>query len=284
MPLHVQVVLKNNPGDSEVKFDLDEQEVEERFLSPFREGKPIIIGGRNISASEIKRIQIVRTTHSSKYFSQWTETFARRGERDWYIGERAIDVTDQFIKNRVQQGTVDTTHVDSPKVVFVVHGRNLEARNALFTFLRSIGLHPMEWSEAVNATHKPIPYVGEILEIAFSNAQAVVVLLTPDDQACLRERYRQPEDPTYEAEFTPQARANVIFEAGMAMGRSPDRTVLVELGKLRPFSDVAGRLSVKINNSTQRRQELAMRLQVAGCPVNLTGTDWHTAGNFDIAI
>ena len=31
-------------------------------------------------------------------------------------------------------------------------------------------------------------------------------------------------------------------------------------------------------NSTAARQLLAQRLQSADCPVDLTGTDWHTAG------
>ena len=76
----------------------------------------------------------------------------------------------------------------------------------------------------------------------------------------------------------------MLFEAGMAMGRSQNRTILVELGKLRPFSDVGGRHTIRINNSSQLRQELAQRLQAAGCPVNLTGTDWHTAGDFESAL
>jgi hypothetical protein len=73
----------------------------------------------------------------------------------------------------------------------------------------------------------------------------------------------------------------VIFEAGMAMGRLSDRTVIVELGVLRPFSDFEGRHVIRLNNSTQRRQELAGRLRNAGCPVNLTGTSWHSAGDFE---
>ena len=168
--------------------------------------------------------------------------------------------------------------------VFVVHGRNQMARNATFAFLRSIGLQPLEWNEAVRVTGKPMPYIGEILDTAFSQAGAVVVLMTPDDEARLREQFRSPNDPSHETEFTGQARPNVLFEAGMAMGRNPDRTILVELGSLRPFSDVAGLHVIRMDNSSQRRQEFAQRLESAGCPVNLDGIDWHTAGDFDDAL
>ena len=168
----------------------------------------------------------------------------------------------------------------NPRVVFVIHGRDLGTRDALFTFLRSIDLHPLEWSEAVSATGRGAPYVGEVLERAFSLAQAVVVLMTPDDEARLREPFRQPKDSSYETELTPQARPNVLFEAGMAIGRFPNRTILIQLGSLRPFSDIGGRHVIRLNNTTEKRQELAQRLRNAGCHVNLSGTDWHTAGNF----
>ena len=70
----------------------------------------------------------------------------------------------------------------------------------------------------------------------------------------------------------------------MAMGRDEDRTVLVEIDHTRPFSDIAGRHMVRLDNTSQRRQELANRLKAAGCPVHLNGTDWHSAGDFDAAI
>ena len=68
------------------------------------------------------------------------------------------------------------------------------------------------------------------------------------------------------------------------MERDQDRTLLVELGSLRPFSDIAGRHTIRLDNSGQQRQQLAKRLQSAGCPVNLEGTDWHTAGDFEAAV
>ncbi len=46
--------------------------------------------------------------------------------------------------------------------VFVVYGRNSELRRAMFEFLRSIGLNPIEWSMAVAMTETGAPYLGEI--------------------------------------------------------------------------------------------------------------------------
>ncbi|MCH7886788.1 MAG: nucleotide-binding protein [Candidatus Marinimicrobia bacterium] len=66
--------------------------------------------------------------------------------------------------------------------------------------------------------------MGEILDSAFQTAQAVIVLMIGDDLAKLRDIYLiKDEKPE---EFTPQARPNVLFEAGMAFGRNPDKTKL----------------------------------------------------------
>ena len=292
---HVRIVLKSDPSNTIVKLDLSKEDLESRILIPYRKGSPLAIRGQIVSLDDIKRIFINSTEQSAEFFRPIVVaekgSSTRPSSVEFFIAARGEDVTDDFITGP-PGGDRD---VDSPdeqqrrpaantKDVFVVHGRNEKARTALFEFLRSISLHPVEWSEAVQATGKASPYIGDILNTAFSRAHAVVVLLTPDDEARLREPWQGENEPPHEIELSGQTRPNVLFEAGMAMGRDEDRTVLVEIGHIRPFSDIAGRHTVRLDNTSQRRQQLAKRLEAAGCPVNLNGTDWHSAGDFDAAL
>lgn len=72
-----------------------------------------------------------------------------------------------------------------PRRVMVVHGRNLAARNAVFAFLSALGLLPVDWEEAVALTGKGSPHNLEAVRAAMAAAQAVVVLLTAEDEARL---------------------------------------------------------------------------------------------------
>ena len=162
--------------------------------------------------------------------------------------------------------------------IFVVHGRNTTARDGMFKFLRSLGLQPIEWNQAIQLTGKGSPYIGEILDAALTDAQAIVVLMTPDEITYLRSEYAIGDDDP-ETKPAAQARPNVLFEAGMAMGHDSDRTVLVELGKVRLFTDVIGRHAIRMDNSIPQRKALAQRLQTAGCAVDLTREAWMHEGD-----
>ena len=181
---------------------------------------------------------------------------------------------------KVRSNTKRKAPTETPNAVFVVHGRDIDARNAMFTFLRAVGVTPIEWTTALKMSKKAAPYIGEILETAFARARAIVVLMTPDDLAQLRADLILASDKPYERTPTGQARANVLFEAGMAFATHPDRTVMVQLGNVREFSDVAGRHVVHMSNEYSKRQELVTKLTNAGCNVDTTGTDWVQAGDF----
>jgi hypothetical protein len=178
----------------------------------------------------------------------------------------------------------DPVHNDErSRNVMVVHGRNRRIRDSMFDFLRAIRLNPLEWSEATKATGKASPYVGEILNAAFMMAQAVVVLFTPDERVAL-ERDLCSGDTEFEREQGHQARPNVFLEGGMALARDEHRTVLVEVGDNRPASDLIGRHTVRMDNSPEKRNELAERLRNAGCTLDTGGQDWYRSGNFKVRV
>ena len=295
---HVRITQASVLDYDETRIDMTFDELDERFLSPYRGGSDIVINGKVIPPSDIDRIRISKSSQDSNSIREIVRNERRQSSvvaigisEEWEIADKAEDVTDELITTppggRTRES--DTSYQEprpsaNTREVFVVHGRNMAARDVLFDFLTAIDLHPLEWSEAVQLTGKPMPYIAQILDAAFSNAHAVVVLMTPDDEARLIDTLQSENELPYEKSLTGQARPNVLFEAGMAMGRHPERTIIVELGELRPFSDVSGLHVIRLNNSTQRRQELAQRLKAAGCPVNLDGTRWHTVGDFDRAL
>ena len=302
MYYHIRITTKSNPSQTEVELDLSLEELKDRYLNPYNLGLPILMSGKTVLPEDIDRIQISEAKEDSGAINsiikqqdrarRIVRTVDQRGRlASGILADYGQNVTANYITRPpghemtiAGQPIQEQGSTSDNRNVFVVYGRNGAARDAMFQYLREIDLHPLEWSEAVTATGKPSPYIGEILDAAFSKARAVVVLFTPDDEARLREKLRRDNDPPHETELTGQARPNVLFEAGMAMGRYPDRTVLVEVGSLRKFSDIDGLHVVRMDSSSQRRQELAQRLRTAGCPVKLDGTDWHDAGDFESAV
>ena len=170
--------------------------------------------------------------------------------------------------------------------VWVIHGRNKKLVEDVFAFLRAIGLDPIEWSEARAGTYISSPHITDILKTGFNYAQAFVVILTGDDEAKLCNEYIKPDDAPYEKRLTRQARQNVIFEAGMAFGRDPDRIVFIKQGNIRPFSNISGIHILELDNTPESRIDFASRLRSAGCDIlDLTSRkDWLKIGDFALNV
>lgn len=173
------------------------------------------------------------------------------------------------IKKRVKDNTI-----------FVVHGRDEALRKSMFDFLRTLGLNPKEWDHVLREARGNNPFIGSALDEVMEKAQAVIVMFTPDDLVTLKEQFIGSDERNTEGKPQGQARPNVLFEAGLAMGRHAEKTVLVQVGKVKAFSDVAGRHIVKLGESTESRNDLANRLAKIGCKVDRVGRDWLKAGYF----
>jgi predicted nucleotide-binding protein len=256
------------------KSGLDEVTLERQFIRPFREGRDIILEGSRIPVSEIVQLKILYTDPLTPG--------SRKGTR-----RDPIDVTDEVLNrgpaigvssDAVPETASDSSRSSDPRNVFLVHGRWYEAVEAMREFLSSLDLRAIEWEHAVQATGKASPYIGEILDAGFNMAHVALILMTPDDLACLHPSLGSPN--TEPEPLTGQPRPNVIFEGGMAWQQFRNRTLLVEFGHLRGFSDLNGVHVIRLDGSAQTRRALASRLKMVGCAVDDSGTRWLSAGHF----
>ena len=142
---HVKIYPKQDPTHWEWKSDLHREQLEQRVLVPYREGRPITIDGKTTRMDDLKCITIDES------------------DAPWDTHTVCKDVTDKLItgppgsESGVDAGGVkDLLAPTDSRQVFVVHGRNEKARIALFAFLRSIGLEPLE-SAQVRSSKCPTP-------------------------------------------------------------------------------------------------------------------------------
>lgn len=198
--------------------------------------------------------------------------------RAWAAGAGASDALGRQGERTGPAAEADRAR--DPRKVAVMHGRDADARRAVVDFLRRVDLDPLEWDDLVDLTKDAAPYNGEAVAAAFDVAQAVVVVLTPDDVGYLHPSLRREREVEDDREPTGQARLNVVLEAGMALQSHPRRTVLVEIGRVRAISDLAGRSAVRLSGQPDQLNRFAQRLERTGCPVRRTGADWLDATSF----
>jgi hypothetical protein len=277
-------------GHDEVKNDLDEATLELQFISPYRTGRTITINGKAVLPSRIERIRISRSEeHSGQIMDRLRreDRLANAAATDgpslqWRAADYATDVTDQFITGPPGAEAPSTLSVPAgpgdKRSIFVVSGRGSETA-ALAEMLRSVDLKIIEWEQAVERTGSPTPYIGDVVLTGLQMADAVLVVLTPDDLILLRPDLLDKHDGPIERTLQGQARPNVFYEAGIADAYGQQRTVIVEIGPAKPFSDISGRSIVRYDGSAEQRHVLVSRLRYAGLEPNTSGTAWLRTGN-----
>jgi hypothetical protein len=162
--------------------------------------------------------------------------------------------------------------------VFIMHGSSEKTRRSMSNFLLSLGLHTVEWPEAMSLTGDPDADDAEVVGKIFEHCQAAVVILTID-----KKELSLPDDEQ-SLKILPQAELRTLFVAGLAAGINRHRTVVVGLGNTEPFRSLQGLHMTSLDNTLDKRKELMDRLKIAGCDVKAKGKAWHISGDFDIVL
>lgn len=287
MPYHVRITSKEpqRRSNDALALDKDAAWIEEHIAAPRREGRDIFIDGQVFSWDSIDQIHITETDQTSDQLLP--QIRARRQMESvvtwipdrWYVARDGREVTEQFISGPPGTGPLPdagkaTTFARNRKAVMVIYGHDKQANDAVFAWLRAIGLQPQEWSQLIRASGSASPFIGEVLEKALRDVQAVVAFFTPDE-------YVTAAAPSDHGPGRFQARPNVLIEAGMALATHPTRTIIAVLGAQELPSDLAGRHYVRLSHTAvEPLHDLANRLHDAGCDTDTTGTDWLNPAHF----
>lgn len=163
MRYHIRVEAGRQGEDSIYGVNLTESTARERFLNRYERGLPITWDGKTIPPSAITSVRVRRSNEE-------VPTQYPSGMAAWNQAAAAFhDVT-----NDVVTGPVGGFHAPSPadrepgverdpRRVMVVLGRNSSAVDAMVTFLRSLGLEPILWEDAVEEIGLGSPHNLDVL-------------------------------------------------------------------------------------------------------------------------
>jgi predicted nucleotide-binding protein len=175
----------------------------------------------------------------------------------------------------------DAKNVSRPRreTVFVVHGREDTAWTAMRDFLGALDLSVQTFrSLEANGWLPPPRNLQDFLKKAFQRAQTVVVLLTPDVRAELA--------PTLSSEpATLQPAANVLVEAGMALGMHPERTVLVKFPGVQLPAALEAWVAVEVQvDDREMRERLLGQLRATELHIREDAAEHLTHGDFQAVL
>lgn len=186
---HVRVTKKSNRTHDALELDLSEDDLKERIVNRFLDGKSFMVGGQPIPASDVEIIRINVTKDPSKVLLPEIKARLEAERRnssvlviggpsdEWYVTEEGEDVTRLFIKHPPSEVEEKPKKLEVlNKDVFIVHGTDHEPVKELAAILKKLGLNPIVLHEKPSKGRT----VVEKLE-SYSNVGYAFVILTPDD-------------------------------------------------------------------------------------------------------
>ena len=139
--------------------------------------------------------------------------------------------------------------------VFVVHGRDDGAKEAVARLLTKLKLKPVILHEQPNRGRTIIEKFEEFAQVGFA-----IVLLTPDDTCTSQDQSKPPR---------PRARQNVILELGFFLGKlGRAQTFALRKDDVEIPSDYDGVIYTPMDDKGAWRMDLVRELKAAGLDVD----------------
>ena len=194
-------------------------------------------------------------------FQEWRTVCRQLGVTLYQRDDLIVAARDSIAEELANKLREPTGTVKSRTAVAVACAGEGAAKSAIFELLKSFELDPVgferaEWGSDTLSNR-------QAMERVFSEAQAVIVMLTPELEV-VGSSASSAAKQAVQSEFVPESW--VLIAAAMAWMTDPSRTVLVRQGKIRPIRPLDDEC-LDLDESAAKQEALMRRLDAAGCRV-----------------
>lgn len=276
MSEYYHVILETNEKTAKGKnkaihwFDCQSiNDLDEDVISPYVKEEQLYIDGHYIKFADIRSLIIKKSQQPIKSLVEGIN--GRRAPGVFFFASREgvvkgdnglENVTRELVKSKQKEISVSISPENKEdKIsdldknnVFIVHGHDNEAKSEMARFLERAGLNPIILHEQASSNNTIIEKIE-----AYSNVGYAVILYTPCDIGSKNEA---------EANLSPRARQNVVFEHGYFIGHlGRSRVSAFMKGNIEKPNDISGVVYTDLDTAGAWKMSLLKELKAIGYQV-----------------
>ena len=246
----------------------DLSELKKDVILPYLKGDQFHFDGYLLRGTKVERILIMQSDISYEEYARQEKRLSSFPpmRRDILANGSFKDITSSILKeckSQLQEAAPkpEATTPNNPKApmdkskVFIVHGHDGEAKQAVARFVEKIGLEAIILSEQASSGKTIIEKIEEYTDVGFG-----IVLYTPCDLGASQEK---------KDELKPRARQNVVFEHGYLIGKIGRENVCALVkGDIETPTDISGVVYIPMDEGGGWKLDVADEMEVCGYEVD----------------
>lgn len=262
---HVLIETKN-PCEKYYQLDkTDLSKIKDEIIIPYWKEEQFIFDGYVLDKTKIKRILIKESACTSTEYADYEDE--RHSDLPFFTSEEEIiedrkyttDITESIFKECkgfLQKATSNPKAPMDKSKVFIVHGHDNAAKEAVARFIEKIGLEAIILHEQASSGNTIIEKIEENTNVGFG-----IVLYTPCDLGASQKQKDQ---------LKARARQNVIFEHGYLIGKIGRKNVCALIkGDVETPNDISGVVYIKMDEADSWKYAVGKEMKSCGYDVDL---------------
>lgn len=233
------------------------QELEETVIPKGYEYLDFWLRGLISSYVKRKSLQNGDTPYYFEYYDSWLKNTRLLLNGKYPLIEKWCDEYENLIRKSLQLQKINGSMVyNNNDRIFIVHGHDNGAKEAVARFFENQGLHPIILHEQVDESQTIIEKIENNIDVGYA-----IILYTPCDLG---------KENRIDAEYKPRARQNVLFEHGYLIGKLGRKKVCALIkGDIETPSDISGMIYKTMDDKGYWKIEIAKEMKAMGYNIDM---------------